>query len=90
MGGSASPSAAGWIFGSVISGGVSPSVIPCCVYSPGVMTLWLLALAFLLMSACLAAALRRVSWTWIAAVACVSLTLLIYVLLSDVEIGVSL
>ncbi|MFM9033000.1 MAG: hypothetical protein ACKOQ4_01690 [Mycobacterium sp.] len=54
------------------------------------MTLWLLALAFLLMCGCLAAALRRVGRTWIAAVVCVALTLLIYVLLSDVGIGVSL
>ncbi len=54
------------------------------------MTLWLLACAFLLMSGCLAATWRGVSRTWIAAVVCVFLTLLIYVLLSDVEIGVSL
>lgn len=54
------------------------------------MTLWLLALSFLLMSGCLVAALRRVGRTWIAAVLCVSLTLLIYILLSDVAIGVSL
>lgn len=54
------------------------------------MTLWLTALAFLLMSTCLAATLRRASWTWIAALGCVSLTLLIYILLSDVAIGVSL
>lgn len=54
------------------------------------MTLWLLALAFLLMCGCLAAAVRQMLWTWIAAVVCVSLTLLIYVLLSDVPIGVSL
>jgi len=53
-------------------------------------TLWLLTIAFLLMSGCLAAALRRVGGTWIAAVCCVALTLLIYVLLSDVAIGVSL
>ena len=52
------------------------------------MTLWLLALSFLLMSGCLGAAVRRVGRTWIAAVVCVSLTLLIYVLLSDVSIGV--
>ena len=30
----ASSSTAGWIFGSVIGDGVSPSVIPSCVYSP--------------------------------------------------------
>lgn len=55
-----------------------------------VMTLWLLACAFLLMCGCLAATWRRANRTWMAAVACVSLTLLIYVLLSDVPIGVSL
>ena len=54
------------------------------------MTLWLLALAFLLMCGCLVAALRRARWTPVAAVVCVALTLLIYVLLSDVPIGVSL
>lgn len=54
------------------------------------MTLWLLALAFLLMCGCLAAALRQSSRTWIAALVTVALTLLIYVLLSDVPIGVSL
>lgn len=54
------------------------------------MTLWLTALAFVLMSACLTAAILRKSWTWIPAVGCVALTLLIYVLLSDVAIGVSL
>ena len=54
------------------------------------MTLWLLALAFLLMCGCLAATFRRVNRTWIAAVGCVALTMLIYVLLSDVPIGVSL
>jgi lipopolysaccharide export LptBFGC system permease protein LptF len=54
------------------------------------MTLWLLALAFLLMCGCLAATLQRVSRAWIVAVVCVILTLVIYVLLSDVAIGVSL
>ncbi|MCB0925489.1 MAG: hypothetical protein KDB50_13250 [Mycobacterium sp.] len=54
------------------------------------MTLWLLAVAFLLMSGCLVGALRQVGRTWIAAVVCVWLTVLIYVLLSDVAIGVSL
>lgn len=54
------------------------------------MTLWLTAAAFILMSACLAATILRANWTWIAAVVCVSLTILIYILLSDVAIGVSL
>jgi len=54
------------------------------------MTLWLLAVAFLLMSGSLIAALRRASGTWIAGLGCVALTVLIYVLLSDVAIGVSL
>lgn len=54
------------------------------------MTLWMLALAFLLMCGCLAATFRRSNGTWIVAVVCVALTLLIYVLLSDVAIGVSL
>ena len=53
-------------------------------------TLWLTALAFALVGTCLLAVILRQSWTWIAAVACVFLTLLIYVLLSDVPIGVSL
>lgn len=54
------------------------------------MTLWLLALAFLLMCGCLAATWRGVSRAWIGAVVVVALTVLIYVLLSDVAIGVSL
>ncbi len=54
------------------------------------MTLWMLALAFLLLCGCLVATFRRSNWTWIGAVGCVALTLLIYVLLSDVAIGVSL
>ncbi len=54
------------------------------------MTLWLTAVGFLLMCACLAATILRAGWTWIAALACVLLTLVIYVLLSDVAIGVSL
>ena len=54
------------------------------------MTLWLLALAFLLICGCLVAAYRRMRAAWIAAVVCVALTLLIDVLLSDVPIGVSL
>lgn len=54
------------------------------------MTLWLLALAFAIMTGCLIAALLRKSWTPVPAVVCVLLTLLIYVLLSDVAIGVSL
>lgn len=54
------------------------------------MTLWLTACAFLLMSGCLGATMLRKTWTWIPAVGCVSLTILIYILLSDVAIGVSL
>ncbi|MGD9620216.1 MAG: hypothetical protein AB7G47_09020 [Mycolicibacterium sp.] len=42
------------------------------------------------MTACLAATLLRASWTWVPAAACVALTILIYILLSDVAIGVSL
>ena len=74
LGESASSSTAGWIFGSVISDGVSPSVIPSCVYSPGVMTLWLLAFGLPAHVPRVWRRRCRVSWTWIAAVACVSLT----------------
>lgn len=56
----------------------------------GAVTLWLTALAFALMSTCLVATVLRQSWTTIAAVVCVALTLLILALLSDVPIGVSL